>query len=54
MTSLFAFQLVAMLREVRYLKMLEKQGIPPDALNLFNRSETLHTWIGNLNLCVEW
>ena len=47
-------QLVAVLREVHYLKILDKQGIPVDALNLFNHRETLQTCVGNLNLCVEW
>ncbi|PSN32950.1 Dynein beta chain [Blattella germanica] len=50
----FDDELVAILKEVRYMKIMEKQGIPPDALELFDRVETLFLWVSNLNLSIEW
>lgn len=38
----FTFQLVCLLREVRYILFLEKEGIPTEALELYSRSEALH------------
>jgi hypothetical protein len=34
--------------------MMDKEGIPIDALALFDRVETLYLWINNLNLAIEW
>jgi hypothetical protein len=34
--------------------MMDKAGIPSDALTLFDRVEILHQWVGNLNLAIEW
>ncbi|XP_063241593.1 dynein beta chain, ciliary-like [Bacillus rossius redtenbacheri] len=37
-------QLTAVLREVSYMKMLEKSDIPEEALDLHDRAETLRQW----------
>jgi hypothetical protein len=34
--------------------MMNKEGIPNDALTLFEHVEILHQWVGNLNLAIEW
>jgi len=34
--------------------MLGKEGIPEDAMTLFDRDETLHQWVSNMNLATEW
>jgi hypothetical protein len=34
--------------------MMEKEGIPIEALTLFDRVETLHQWVINLNRVIEW
>lgn len=48
-------QLTALLREVKYLKMfLDKEGIPQEALELFDRYEELTNSLLNLTRTVEW
>jgi hypothetical protein len=34
--------------------MMNKAGIPNDALALFDRVEILHQWVSNLNLAIQW
>ncbi|KAJ4427298.1 hypothetical protein ANN_24918 [Periplaneta americana] len=50
----FDDELVAILREVRYMKLINREGIPIEAVNLFDRVETLHQWVSNLNLSIGW
>lgn len=52
--SNLVFQLVAALREVRYLKLICKDGIPNEALSLFESDETYFNYIFNLNLIIGW
>ncbi|XP_049855418.1 dynein beta chain, ciliary-like [Schistocerca gregaria] len=49
----FSEELVILLREVRYLKMLGKDGIPEEAINLHQRDETFRQWIFSLNACIN-
>ncbi|MCJ8738612.1 hypothetical protein PDJAM_G00037770 [Pangasius djambal] len=48
--SLFTFQLVAVLREVKYLTILEQEVIPPCAADIFAKHETFRKYVANLNL----
>lgn len=50
----FSWQLVAALRECRYLQFLGLEDIPAPAKELFDRSEELHLWVTTLNRIVEW
>uniref|UniRef100_A0A1B6BXH8 Dynein beta chain, ciliary-like n=1 Tax=Clastoptera arizonana TaxID=38151 RepID=A0A1B6BXH8_9HEMI len=50
----FDKELVAALREVRYLKLISKEGIPEDALLLHDSSETYFNYTFNLNLIIGW
>ncbi|CAK8695850.1 unnamed protein product [Clavelina lepadiformis] len=47
-------QLVAVLREVRYLKYLERDDIPEVATNLYNIHEMFRNYVANLDLTVAW
>ncbi|ELK12575.1 Dynein heavy chain 11, axonemal [Pteropus alecto] len=46
-------KLVAVLREVKYLIMLKKSGIPDSALAIFKKRDTILKYIGNLELLVQ-
>ncbi|XP_069077648.1 dynein axonemal heavy chain 11-like [Pleurodeles waltl] len=46
----FNHQLLAVLREVKYLEMLKHTEIPEVAMVLYSKREMLHKHIGNLNL----
>ncbi|XP_039718441.1 dynein axonemal heavy chain 11 isoform X2 [Pteropus medius] len=46
-------KLVAVLREVKYLLMLKKSGIPDSALAIFKKRDTILKYIGNLELLVQ-
>ncbi|XP_034877289.1 dynein heavy chain 11, axonemal [Mirounga leonina] len=46
-------QLVAVLREVKYLLMLKKSDIPDSALAIFQKRNTILKYIGNLELVVQ-
>ncbi|XP_073974323.1 dynein beta chain, ciliary-like isoform X3 [Rhodnius prolixus] len=50
----FDRKLIAALREVRYMKMLEVEGIPKEAMDLFERNEELHLWNATLKKTAEW
>ncbi|KAL1129230.1 hypothetical protein AAG570_013759 [Ranatra chinensis] len=45
---------IAALREVRYMKLLEVEGIPDEALELFARDEELHVWTVTLKKTIIW
>lgn len=47
-------QLVATLREVKYMQILDQEGIPQEAQNLFARVEELDRNIKNLNRTIQW
>lgn len=50
----FAPELVAILREVKYMNILEKEDIPQEAVDLFARVEELTKNIWNLNRTIQW
>ncbi|CAH2045643.1 unnamed protein product, partial [Iphiclides podalirius] len=50
----FSPELVLLLREIRYMKYLEKQGIPPDGLELYARNEKLQYDMNRLNRAIAW
>uniref|UniRef100_A0A5F9CH25 Dynein axonemal heavy chain 17 n=1 Tax=Oryctolagus cuniculus TaxID=9986 RepID=A0A5F9CH25_RABIT len=52
--SLFAVQLVAVLREVKYLNFQQQKEIPQSAENLFAENETFRKFVGSLELIVGW
>ncbi|XP_058960986.2 dynein beta chain, ciliary-like [Pocillopora verrucosa] len=50
-------QLVAVLREVRYLETAQNEtleNIPESATNIYSRNETFHKFLSNLDLTVAW
>nr|CAH7754609.1 unnamed protein product [Callosobruchus chinensis] len=47
-------ELVAILREVRYMKLLEIENLPAEALQLFEESEILVHTVNEFNRIVEW
>lgn len=47
-------QLVAVLREVKYLNFQQQKDIPRSAENLFSQYETFRKFVGNLELIVGW
>ncbi|XP_060805137.1 dynein beta chain, ciliary [Amyelois transitella] len=50
----FSPELVMLLREIRYMKYLDKQGIPPDGLELYARNEKLQYDMNRLNRAIAW
>ncbi|XP_073950936.1 dynein beta chain, ciliary-like [Choristoneura fumiferana] len=50
----FAPELVMLLREIRYMKYLNKQGIPQDGLDLYARNEKLQYDMNRLNRAISW
>ena len=48
------FQLVAVLREVRYLNYIEVEEVPDVATALFEKHEMFRKYVANLNLTVSW
>ncbi|XP_060681399.1 dynein axonemal heavy chain 11-like isoform X1 [Hemiscyllium ocellatum] len=50
----FDHQLVAVLREVKYLQMLNQPDIPEAAATIFEKRETLTKYVGTLELMVKW
>uniref|UniRef100_A0A8C5QHE5 Dynein axonemal heavy chain 11 n=1 Tax=Leptobrachium leishanense TaxID=445787 RepID=A0A8C5QHE5_9ANUR len=50
----FEPKLVAVLREVKYLQILNHADIPKAALIIFEKRELLRKYIGNLELIVQW
>ncbi|XP_069067570.1 dynein axonemal heavy chain 11 [Pleurodeles waltl] len=47
-------KLLSVLREVKYLKMLNQSHIPRTALNIYSKRDTFLKFIGNLDLVVHW
>ncbi|XP_040289656.1 dynein heavy chain 11, axonemal [Bufo bufo] len=47
-------KLVAVLREVKYLQVLNHTDLPKAALSIFEKKEILHKYIGSLELVVHW
>ena len=47
-------QLVAVLREVKYLSFQQQKDIPDSAAGLFSQNETFRTFVDNLDLIVGW
>ncbi|MGH0121561.1 UNVERIFIED_CONTAM: hypothetical protein FKN15_040688 [Acipenser sinensis] len=50
----FNKQLVAVLREVKYLTIQGQEDIPESAAGVFANSETFRKFVGNLDLIVSW
>ncbi|XP_034645210.1 dynein heavy chain 17, axonemal-like [Trachemys scripta elegans] len=50
----FSKELVAVLREVKYLNFQKQKDIPDSAGNLFSQNETFRKFVGNLDLIVGW
>ncbi|XP_078394996.1 dynein axonemal heavy chain 11-like [Cetorhinus maximus] len=50
----FDHQLVAVLREVKYLQILNQSDIPEAAAAIFKKRETLTKYVGTLELMVKW
>ncbi|XP_032902051.1 dynein heavy chain 11, axonemal [Amblyraja radiata] len=50
----FDHQLVGVLREVKYLQMLNQSDIPDTAAAFFEKRETLTKYVGTLELTVKW
>lgn len=47
-------QLVAVLREVKYLNFQQQKEIPDSAGGLFSQNETFRKFVDNLDLIVGW
>lgn len=52
--TLVPAQLVAVLREVKYLNFQQQKAIPSNAESLFSENETFRKFVGNLELIVGW
>ncbi|NXU59271.1 DYH17 protein, partial [Turnix velox] len=50
----FSGEVVAVLREVKYLNFQEQQEIPDNAQTLFAQNKTFQTFVDNLDLIVGW
>ncbi|CAB3248911.1 unnamed protein product [Arctia plantaginis] len=50
----FSVELAILLREIRYLKYLDKQGIPAEGLELYARNEKLQYDLNRLNRAIAW
>uniref|UniRef100_G3TNR2 Dynein axonemal heavy chain 17 n=1 Tax=Loxodonta africana TaxID=9785 RepID=G3TNR2_LOXAF len=50
----FSKALVAVLREVKYLKFQQQKEMPDSAESLFSQNETFRKFVGNLELIVGW
>lgn len=47
-------QLVAVLREVRYLEQRSKEDIPESAAKIYEKNDKFRDYINNLDLTVKW
>lgn len=47
-------QLIAVLREVRYLRFMETENVPEGAITLYNQHNTFRNYVANLDLTVKW
>ncbi|XP_029444925.1 dynein heavy chain 11, axonemal [Rhinatrema bivittatum] len=50
----FDSKLVAVLREVKYLQMLNQSNIPEAAMHIFEKRDTFIKFLGSLELLVQW
>ncbi|XP_041969099.1 dynein beta chain, ciliary-like [Aricia agestis] len=50
----FSPELAMLLREIRYMKYLDKQGIPAEGLELYARNEKLQYDMNRLNRAIAW
>ena len=48
------FQLIAVLREVKYLEQRNKEEIPDSAAKIYERNDIFRQYINNLDLTVQW
>lgn len=46
--------MVAVLREVKYLEMRDKETIPESAAEIYSKNETFRQYLGSLDLIVKW
>ena len=51
---IFFFQLVAVLREVKYLEIRNKEEIPNSASTMYSKNDTFRKYVANLDLTVQW
>lgn len=47
-------QLVAVLREVKYLEIRAEEEIPPSAAAMYSKNEMFRKFLANLDLTVQW
>ena len=47
-------QLVAVLREVKYLEIRGTSNIPESAANMYAKNEVLRQYVANMDLTVHW
>ncbi|KAJ2944771.1 hypothetical protein O0L34_g1660 [Tuta absoluta] len=50
----FSPELMMLLREIKYMKLLNKQGVPLQGLELYTRNEELQTNLSVLNCSIDW
>ena len=48
------FQLVAVLREVKYLEIRASEEIPGSAADIYSKNDTFRQYVANLDLTVQW
>jgi dynein heavy chain len=47
-------QLVAVLREVKYLEIRDQEEIPGSAATMYSKNDTFRKFVANLDLTVQW
>ncbi len=50
----FTLQLVAVLREVKYLEIRATEEIPGSAKEMYSKNDTFRQYVANLDLTVQW
>ena len=48
------FQLISVLREVKYLKILGREDIPDKSLNFYEETDKYIKYLQNLDVTVKW
>ena len=51
---IYQFQLVAVLREVKYLEIRANEEIPGSAADIYSKNDTFRQYVANLDLTVQW
>ena len=46
--------MVAVLREVKYLEIREKEEVPNSASSIYSKNDTFRKFVANLDLTVQW